>query len=40
MSEPVTSDWQQYAGFWTPLIIGAAIFAVLVLVQLERLIRK
>lgn len=40
MSEPVTSAWQQYAGFWKPLIIGAAIFAVLVLVQLERLIRK
>lgn len=47
MAEPVTSAWAQYAAFWQPLIVGGVVFVglavilgALVLVQLERLIRK
>lgn len=31
MSEPVTSAWAQYAGFWTPLAMGAGVFGLVVI---------
>lgn len=40
MSEPVSSAWTQYAGFWTPLAVAAGVWGVLVLGLLAAIVWK
>lgn len=38
MNEPVTRAWAQYAGFWQPLAVGAAVWGGAVLVLLTAIL--
>lgn len=39
MQGPVTDAAADYYGFWEPLCLGAAVVAVAIVVQLERIVR-